>query len=187
MWLAVFGKQCPAFENKVSDEGSTHVVQEGVPTTTTQTFSFFPTSTWPVNRFLRVRVLGAVPFRTCHPSTETLGAVRGVGERQCIYYVVPFFSAHTHTSSSTTPRFTTSRALHHDQVESSVADCRNILPLGARLPRVVGRSSLRRMTISEFPLSLCVSFHVYPFFARALDVTRARTAVCPHVAFFGER
>ena len=42
-----------------------------------------------------------------------------------------------------------------------------ILPLGARLARVAGRSSLQRMRFSEFILSLCVSFMCTFFCARS--------------------
>ena len=89
----------------------------------------------------------------------------------------PFFCPHTHVFFNTPAVHCITCGLR-DQVESAVADCRNILPLSAGLPRGVGRSSLQRMTISEFPQSLCVSFHVHPFFLRALWMLRGREQQC---------
>ena len=43
-----------------SDEGSRHVAEEEVYTPQ------FSSCTWPVNMFLRVRVLGEVSIRACH-------------------------------------------------------------------------------------------------------------------------
>ena len=152
------------------------------------TFSVCPNFKWPVNMFLRVRVLGGISFRTRHRSTETLETVHGVGECQCMYRVVPFFSVHTHTSSSTTAntrdrcllpcrsitfsrltlsgssglsRLTASRAIFLIRWRARLLIVGLVLcisPLGAELARVAGRSSLQRMRFSEFFLSVCVSF-----------------------------
>ena len=62
-----------------------------------------PHLTWPVNMFLRGRVLGGISLRTRHRSMETLETVHGVGERQCMYRVVPFF-LYTYTRLLQPPR-----------------------------------------------------------------------------------
>ena len=49
-----------------------------------------------------------------------------------------------------------------------------ISPLGAKLARVAGRSSLQRMRFSVFALVGVRVFHVYPFFLRALWMWRGR-------------
>ena len=176
-----------------TEGGSTHVVDEDVRTTAEQLFLCAQTphgqstcscggASWAESHFGR------------HRSTETLETVHGDSECQCMYRVVPFFSVYIHTSSSTTAntrdrcllpcrsttfsrqtlsgpsglsRLTASRAIFLIRWRARLLIVGMVLcipPLGARLARVAGRSSLQRMRLSEFFLSLCVSFMCTFFF-----------------------